>query len=291
MFTLNSFEVRNRNTLARMANSLTNACNSSQTPIIPKWIVVVPEADVLETVNCNHYGISAAYGRITQYIMNRFDDILRQFLDHSGNLAAKINKFDWPFILWVEPTLHQGYSNNNLRIKYIRSLHNVAQFHERVVVLPLKQSWNEDIYDFTVNHRISPRGCEALWSAVDNTIKFADTKLMRNHGLKLSQVFQKDRIMVEAEQRISNFEKKMNQPHESTQHRQNLRLSDETRRRLDTLAVNSARFINNNREGNQGNQIQRRRRFPICKFKRCAKKFFVTDTIQLTCVAMLSLSL
>ena len=208
-YTQDSYEVRNRNSLARINNSLTLACNTSQTPLIPKWIVVIPETDIMETLDCNHYGISAAYGMMLEYLMKRFDTILKTFVDFNGNLPARINKSNRPHVLWVVPTLHMGYSNNGSRSKFIRSMHNVVQFHSNVIVLPLKQGWMDDQPKLVLNSHPSPRGYEQLWRAIDNTIKYADTKLMRNHGLTLPQVFQKNRLMTECEHRLTCFERRL----------------------------------------------------------------------------------
>ena len=82
--------------------------------------------------------------------------------------------------------------------------------HERVLVLPLRNGWNAEAFSLVTNNYLTHVGLHAYWTAVDSTIKFADTKVMRNFGLKLCQMFQKDKIQSEAESNLAKFELKMN---------------------------------------------------------------------------------
>ena len=124
------------------------------------------------------------------------------------NLPHKANKYNRPHVLWIEPALHTRYQDNDLRIKFIRSLHATLKKQDRMLVLPLKQVWDE-VDERTVfsNGTINQNGLQAFTKALDATVRFADTKVMRNYGIPFSQVFQKDKLEREMEEHITAFER------------------------------------------------------------------------------------
>ena len=182
-----------------MINNLNN--NRST---IPKWIVVVPECDVIKDIEYHSFGASYAYGMVIEHMMEQMDRLISNTI---ANLPHKANRYDRPYILWVEPTLHLQYQNNALRAKFIKSMHIASQTHDRVVILPFKQSWNcADSTSITSGGSFTTKGFEQFWTALDSSIRFADTKVMRNHGLPLKQIFQKYKLQSEADDRIRRFE-------------------------------------------------------------------------------------
>ena len=69
------------------------------------------------------------------------------------------------------------------------------------------------------NGNLSQKGVQQLLSAIDNTIRFVDTKFMRNFGLKFTQIFQKDKLQTDAEGRMSSFEVQLQRAKENKQTR------------------------------------------------------------------------
>ena len=197
-----------KNAIGRIINSLTHLFNSEST--FPKWIIVVPEGDIIKDIVYSKYGVSATYGLLIEYTMTAMDKIIKDFME-KGDVRPKGNKFDYPHILWMAPIIHTNLSNNPLRIKFIRGLYTAASMHERVIVLPLRSGWNPEAPSQVVNNYITHTGLITYWEAVDNTIKFADIKVMRNYGLKLNQVFQKEKIKNEAEIVLTRYEQKVSQ--------------------------------------------------------------------------------
>ena len=183
---------------------------------IPKWLVIIPEDDIINCINYSQFGVSGAYGILIEYIMKQVLLAITTTLGH--NIPFKANKYNWPYILWVEPTLHRRYRNNSLRIKFIRSLHIASINQDRMVVLPLKQNWDENEFNYiSANGSLSQIGLEKFCLAIDSTIRYADTKVMRNHGLRLPQIFLKDKLQDEMEKRMSTFER-----NQGPQNRQNM---------------------------------------------------------------------
>ena len=109
-----SGERAGKNAVGRIINSLTHLFNSQGT--FPKWIIVVPEGDIIKDVQYNQYGVSATYGLLIEYTMTAMDNMIKEFMEE-GEIRGKLNKYDWPHILWVEPVLHIGLSTSLLRSK------------------------------------------------------------------------------------------------------------------------------------------------------------------------------
>ena len=146
------------------------------------------------------------------HIMKEMESSIKTFL--GNNIPYKANRFNHPHILWIEPSLHTKYNDNDLRMKFIKSLHIAARSEgrDRTIVLPLKQHWddNADLYVFNTG-ATNQHGFTSLTRAIDATIRFADTRVMRNYGIPFAQIFQKEKIQKEANIRLADFNKKATQ--------------------------------------------------------------------------------
>ena len=194
------------NAIGRILNSIARTFNIYRY-VIPKWIVIIPETDLIRSVEYTEFGVSGTYGTIIEYMMKEVNNMVKTFLRNDSSL--KNNRYNHPFIVWIEPVLHSGFTDNALRVKFIRSMHNAAQGQERMVILSLKQSWKEN--DSTLIQPslkiLNQKGLNLYCTALDNTLRFADTKVMRNYGLPLKNIFQKQKIREEMEKRVTLFEK------------------------------------------------------------------------------------
>ena len=167
-----------QNVISRFVNSFALAINSQRK--IPKWVVIIPEGDLLQsTGGYTEFGISAAYGVIIEFIMSSMDNMIQKFI--GTDLPNKANKFNYPYFLWIEPTLHMNYDNNSLRMKFIKSLHTASLMHDRVIVLPLRQMWSDNSPNMfnTQQNLLSPAGLCTLWRGIDQAVRFADIKMLR----------------------------------------------------------------------------------------------------------------
>ena len=113
--------------------------------------------------------------------------------------------------MWIEPTLHMKYSNNHLRGKFAKSLHIASQMHDRAIVVPLRQMWSDNSPNMidSVRNRLTFSGLSTFWRGVDQAVRFADTKMLRNFGINLKQVFQKPKLQKESEEAFDHFEKRL----------------------------------------------------------------------------------
>ena len=190
-----------KNILSRFLNSFTNTYNMHIT--IPKWVVIVVEDDIIKTLKPENLD---DFKRVTDFLMSTFEKIIRSVTD---DLPFKANKYQWPHLLFIEPTLHQNFKNNNARKMMIECLHKSALTHDRTVVLPLKsKDWTYSNPELFNPSRLahSHNGFKAFWQSFDHTVRFADVKLMRNFGLPLNAIFRKEHIAKESMNNILEFD-------------------------------------------------------------------------------------
>ena len=189
-----------KNILARIINGIVNTFNTQIT--IPKWVVIILEDDILKTVKPETI---EEMKKLFTFLMT---NIQEQMDRATKGIPLKANKYAWPNFLFLEPSLHRSYQNNDRRKLAILALHQAVADFNRIIVLPIKQEWCPVSRELYNNNRgaISHIGLKAFWRGLDATIRFADTKLMRNFGIPLSAIFRKEHIAKESAERMTDFE-------------------------------------------------------------------------------------
>ena len=227
-----------KNLVARIVNGIINTFNTQCT--IPKWIVIVLEDDIVKTFKSKDEN----YKPVLEFILNSCEQIVSDMIK---DLPFKAIKYSWPFIMFIESSINCNYENNDQRIKFNQALHETIKGRDRFISVPLRQNWMNNDGELYRHHKRchTTRGLKTFWTSVDQTIRFADTKMMRNHGLSLTKVFKKDKLAEEAEEKFKSFN-----------HQQNIDL----RRRLDRLANESFNYMRRGYQQERYNtQLERRR--------------------------------
>ena len=172
-----------------MLNCIVNRYNSSKN--LPKWIILIPEADIIKGTKQLDFGMSEVYGKLLNWLMSEINAFLTQvYAEKDIATIPKRTK-----IIWLEPTLHVNHDVKEAiqRKKFIRSLHVVCKSHHNAIALALKQGWNEFDRDICYNRTryLSYSGVTTYWKAVDNTVKYADVKLLKSAYQPIQKVFNK----------------------------------------------------------------------------------------------------
>ena len=178
---------RNPSTISRLVNCLTRTLNN--TLKLPKWIFFIPESDILDSLQHTGYGVSGEYGRLINWLMCQVNNSI---LDLKRVLPYKSKKNNWPYVIWILPSLHISYNDFELRKKFIRSLRIAAKNYDNMGVISLKQGWNwkdDQIFNKTTQ-KFKRNGLNILWNSIDRAMRYADTKMIRSHGKTLSEIFQ-----------------------------------------------------------------------------------------------------
>ena len=174
--------------IARIRNAVVNLVNKQL--CLPKWIIIVPENGVISGQNYNKIkdGPTLFYGSLLEWCMTSHDKLFEDFKRHFTTPALK---HGWPHIMWVLPSLHVQWSNINARKKFNRSLVKVAASHESTITVDLETNWNFNDTNYVIpfNQRFTSDGYATYWQAMDQVIKWADTKVNRNSHKQLHDLF------------------------------------------------------------------------------------------------------
>ena len=179
-FFTNKFTHFDQNTVSRMRNTLIKAITDCI--LLPKWIFVVFDDDLIKFVRdkTEDYpgNIQDSLERLVSNIMKEHNKAIALQKDFLPNKSQHQKQ---PQIVWIEAPLHVNFPNNEDRMAFNKALNASAQFHDNTHVLALKKIWDpEDGQLFNTDaRRFTSNGYSQYWYAVNRTIKFADTILMK----------------------------------------------------------------------------------------------------------------
>ena len=172
--------------ISRMGNLMKNAITSTSTKNrnklmpFPKLIVVVPDDDMIK---CSGEvpvdGISSTnLGRLVKFVMTEHERNIASFKE---NLTIKSRRDNYPHIVWILAPMHDNFSNNAERYKFNRAVEDMCQFHSNVSCLELKKVWNpkDDGLFCKEFNRYTATGLKSYWEAVDRTIRYCDTVVLK----------------------------------------------------------------------------------------------------------------
>ena len=165
----------NTNTLSRLRNNLVHLINRHAT--LPKFIVIILEADVINEVRYKDFGASTAYGNVLDWLMAEYRKIISGFKDAMPN---KCKIIDEPHVMWIQATRHKNYVDDEARGKFNNCLRILANVQENSSVYYLQQLWDTRSSSLVLPHngRMTFEGVCTLWDAMDRTIKYGVAKYM-----------------------------------------------------------------------------------------------------------------
>ena len=150
----------------------------------PKFVVVVPDDDTLTIVEDPHEDlevITEAMKHVMNWLMQQYTRIIESYNEYIPSKAKRI-----PFFIWIEAPLHVNFKNNEWRKCFNEALRSTSALHENNAVLELKKIWDPDNTSLYLlrEARFTSDGLRFYWEAVDKTVKFADTILMKKLASK-----------------------------------------------------------------------------------------------------------
>ena len=162
--------------ISRLRNILVEAITKQV--LLPKIIVFVPDDDIIVFLNYVEYGISKCLGRIVDWIMREHNRIIESYKEY---LPLKAKKYSYPQLIWIKALTHDNFNNNLMLQKFNYALSTQAQNHEHTWALQLKKIWdphNHSLFNKEDN-KYTVEGIKTYWEAVDKTLKYADTILLK----------------------------------------------------------------------------------------------------------------
>ena len=169
----------------KLVNNFINTYNLRQK--LPKWIIIVLENDLIRNLKYE-FAVESSYETVITWICNQLNAARESMRD---KLPFKAKKFEFPHIIFIEPTLHRNYTDLDLRTSFLRSLKTVISRYQNIMTLRIEQDWddNNDDYFSGREKRYTSTGLKKFWSGIDKALMYADSKVLRNHGKPLKEVF------------------------------------------------------------------------------------------------------
>ena len=159
----------NRNVIGRIRNAVATAIGRYNK--LPTFIIFAIEDDIISNIIYNDFGLKILYGEILDWLMSEIRMLIQEF---KRMIPARAKKAGLPKIIWLGPTIHSAYRNNNKRIKFTDSLASVCHLFPEVSAFKVKKPWLEDNIEYFLGgdkNRWSADGIRSYWYAVDNIIK------------------------------------------------------------------------------------------------------------------------
>ena len=166
--------------IARLRNVLVTAFQRRR--CIPKIIAVICEADLINAIKIQEYGTSEHYGQAIEWLADEHVDIIDKFRGYIPAKAKK-NRSLWPFIVWIAPSIHDRYEEDQhmKRRKMTKCLEKIAHGDRNITALRLlKHVWDQKdkrLLDGKSGD-MSALGWSTYWDAIDNTIQYFDEKVI-----------------------------------------------------------------------------------------------------------------
>ena len=176
----------NNNVVSRFRNNFVGAITNQK--VFPKIVVIVPDNDIIKYFwYKNEEDVLAGYTRIIKWLMCQYD---RMVATQKEFLPIKCKNNFQPQFVWIQPPLHDyiRMKENMLRKLFSKALNSVASLHNHTTCCELKKVW--DPQDRSLYNRdercFTSDGLIAYWQAVDKTVKYFDTLLLKKKLKKLN---------------------------------------------------------------------------------------------------------
>ena len=188
-----SFISENPSLISRLSNVVITAIEhriANRMMPLPKLFVMVPDNDIIKLFIDKHCeaGVSKPLSRIINQIMTNHDRMVSSYRD---SLPARCVKSDFPHFLWIQAPTHTNFTdeNNALRIKFNRCLEEAVNFHPNTSSLQLKKVWCYDDRNLFLAdaQRYTTEGLKSYWEAVDKTVRYCDTVLLKKQTKRKNQ--------------------------------------------------------------------------------------------------------
>ena len=170
-------------TVARVRNTVARALIEIVTPL-PKVLFVMLEDDVIkevkasrdpavrESFNNQQEDLIHIFGRNVEWLFHEIRKLISAHNDALPNRARGDTT-----VVWVLPSRHMNYANDNLRGMFGACIQNLVEIHnENNLALSLRQNW--DPHDpsifFFESQRYSTEGLNRFWKSFDRLVWYAN---------------------------------------------------------------------------------------------------------------------
>ena len=164
------FSSSNTNMLSRIENSLAKQLNDNNTELLPEYIIVVLDVDLIQFLGYDLAGFAEMMGDWIEYLTKSFTKMIH---DRKAKLPRGAIRFEKPMFYWANTPLHKNFYDNEVREEFNFLLDAGLKEIPTMRTLKLKEIWNyrnDHLVDKYGN--ITSYGVAKYWSAIDAAIKF-----------------------------------------------------------------------------------------------------------------------
>ena len=162
----------NENMISRIRNSFAAAVSQQKSGLLPKYVIVVLDDDLITFMNFAIEGLATLLGTWVEWLVSELKSIVNDRLDQVPPRCKKVV----PFFYWVTAPTHSYFSKerNAVWVKFNLSLESVIRTHGRdsMRMVKFKEHWDTKDSLLVVNDRMTETGLSAYWRAIDTTFKF-----------------------------------------------------------------------------------------------------------------------
>ena len=182
----------NENMLSRLRSSLATGIAQQKSGLLPKYIVVVLDDDLITFLDFKEEGVATLLGTWIKWLAKEFTSLIQERKDQ----VPKKSKGDGqPLFYWMAAPTHTCFSRERyaLHVKFNLSLDSVIRANpSNMRVIKMKEGWNPKDSFLVVNDRMTDAGLSAYWDAVDASLKFNSHRRDLFMAKKLVQSCAKD---------------------------------------------------------------------------------------------------
>ena len=174
----------NSNVISCIRNNFIGALSAQ--PTLPKFVVVVPDNDIIKYfLYKDEHDMQERYARLLKWLMCQYD---RMVSSQKEYLTPKSKRANEPYFVWIKPPMHESIHSKELRLRemFKKALDNCTSMHQNTFALQLKKMWDPSdklLYN-REERRFTANGLILYWQAVDKTVKYANTLLLKKKHQK-----------------------------------------------------------------------------------------------------------
>ena len=160
-----------RLTLGRLRNLIATALNNkTKVPLLPKYIIMVIENDIIRCVKFTKPGISDIFGHVLKWLA---DEIAIAVKIWKQDMPVRARKNLFPQIFWVALPYHQNFRMSGVtRHKFNQSLDIVLNLHENMKMMKIRRIWSNADSSVTTAEVITENGMHKYWRGIDEALEF-----------------------------------------------------------------------------------------------------------------------
>ena len=135
--------------------------------------------------------ISKGFTKMINYVMTGCERNVAIFKE---NLPAKVMKATYPQFLWIQAPVHDYFTDNELCYKFNHCFK--SKLHSNCTSLMLKKAWDPKDTTLFINEsqQFTSRGYTIYWEAVDKTVHYFDSVMLKKHDIKRKNLKKGDNL-------------------------------------------------------------------------------------------------